>query len=519
MMLRDWKTWLALVGLVLVPALPARAQILRLTDDNPAGKIQPAPAANDRGPKEIRFDPAAEVSPAFRYQFWVPRIRREPGNAVAHLLRAYVMYQNANQDKQLSKQFSELDEQLDESPVEKYPTEKMRTILDRYRSVLDELALAERAERIDYDFRINELRGTAIFATLLPEIQQSRDLARLLRMDAQLAIAEGRYDDAIQTLRTGFRLGEIVSAMGNSFLVSKLVAVAIDMIMLEEVESLIQQPGSPNLYWALASLPAEIGEMRNALEGERFAFEGTLYHVMELPDEPISRAAWQDRIVGTIVDFMQLDNNSSFGDAGTDRVIAQLTSGALLLVQGPFAKEALRSQGYSEDALKAMSYSEAAIRVTREHLATIESEFYKWSLVPRTDTDIAEKADVYLKGLASRKAIDPASVVAALLLPAINAAQKAGDRVLTNRNQLITLEAIRAHAAAHNGKLPESLDKLDPLPAWKQAGSGNPFEYQRISDSEAILRRPPHWPGGHDRNAEVRLIVAPSKAKASKSAN
>lgn len=511
-MLRSGIILLNLTGLILCLAPPAHAQVLRLTDENTAGKVQPT-SAEKKLPKEFRFEPAAELSPAFRYQFWVPPIRREPGNAVSHLLRAYVMMQDVPNLEQIQREWGERESHFDEDlPLKGFPLEEARAYLANFRNVLDELAHAERSERIDYDFRISELKGTQVFATLLPELQHARNLGRLLALDARLAIAERRYEDAIRSLRTGFRLGEIVSSMGKSFLVGKLVALAIDGLMLAEVETLMQQPGAPNLYWALASLPEEIGEMRDALEGERLGLENTLYRVMRLPSEPMSAAAWQDRILTTVADFFQLQGGGALAD-DADHSQARLISGIILLAHGDLAKESLVGKGFSQESLEAMSYAEAVVRATRDAVLVMQSQFYKWSLVPRSEADINKLAEDYLKDQISRKQMDPATVIGGLLLPAIQAAQAAGDRALTKRNQLITLEAIRAYTAAHDGRLPDSLEKLEPLPTWKQAGTGKPFEYERISDSEAMLRRAPYWPGGHDRDAEIHLIVRPSEKR------
>lgn len=510
-MLRCWITVLSLCWLMAGTNAPCSAQILRLTDENPRGVAKPGTQPEETVRKEFRFTAAAEPSPPLRYQFWVVPVRREPGNAVAHLLRANVMLSNVSNLQQLQRDWQKTYEAVEELPLSKFPTKEARTYLENFRSVLDALRLAERVERIDYDFRVQELRGLAFFGTLLPEIQRARDFARLLHVEAKLAIAEGRYDDAIESLRTGFRLAEIVSKLGSSFIVAKLVAIAIDSMMLDAAQTMMQQPGAPNLYWALASLPDDMGDMRYALEGEKLAFENSLHRVTQLPSEPISHEAWQNRIVATVNDARQLQDSSSPDIDGTH---ARMIAGILVLTHGDLSKESLRGQGLSKDALETMTYSEAAIRATRERLLKLQSEYYKWSLVPRSEANINELAEQYLKDQMTHDRLHPATLLASLLLPAVQAAQAAGDRVLTKRNQLITLEAIRAYAAANDNRLPASLEKLQPLPAWKQAGTAKPFEYERISDTEAVLRRAPYWPGRHDQDAEIGLTIGPGTEKA-----
>ena len=95
-----------------------------------------------------------------------------------------------------------------------------------------------------------------------------RTLARVLSLRARLAIREQRWDDLVDDCRVGFRLAE-VAGHSTDFLVGRLVGFAIANTMMEVIEQAIQQPGCPNLYWALASLPsARLFETRNSLEFE-----------------------------------------------------------------------------------------------------------------------------------------------------------------------------------------------------------------------------------------------------------
>jgi len=51
------------------------------------------------------------------------------------------------------------------------------------------------------------------------------------------------------------------------------------------------------------------------------------------------------------------------------------------------------------------------------------------------------------------------------------------------------LEAIRIHAAAHDGKLPDSLDQITEVPLPEDPATGKPFLYRRAGDA-VILRLP-----------------------------
>ena len=66
-------------------------------------------------------------------------------------------------------------------------------------------------------------------------------------------IAQGRFDDAIRTAKTFFamlrHLGEHPTLVGD------LVGMAIARVAIDHLEKMLDQPGCPNLYWALTNLP------------------------------------------------------------------------------------------------------------------------------------------------------------------------------------------------------------------------------------------------------------------------
>ena len=69
--------------------------------------------------------------------------------------------------------------------------------------------------------------------------------------------------------------------------IQALVGVAIGRTMAARLEDLIQAPGGPSLYWALADRPRPFIDMRRAMEGERYLLEKELPELNEL-----DRGAW-----------------------------------------------------------------------------------------------------------------------------------------------------------------------------------------------------------------------------------
>ena len=81
-------------------------------------------------------------------------------------------------------------------------------------------------------------------------------MVRALQVRFRAEIAQARFDDAIRTAKTMFaiarHLGEHPTAIGN------LVGMAAAFVTIYHFDELLQQPGCPNLYWALTNLPSPL---------------------------------------------------------------------------------------------------------------------------------------------------------------------------------------------------------------------------------------------------------------------
>jgi hypothetical protein len=80
--------------------------------------------------------------------------------------------------------------------------------------------------------------------------------------------------------------------------------------------------------------------------------------------------------------------------------------------------------------------------------------------------------------------------IVSLLLPAMQAARNAQVRLEREVASLRVIEALRMHAAQHDGQLPNSLDEITAVPVPHNPATGKPFEY-RLEGKTAILNLPP----------------------------
>ena len=386
-------------------------------------------------------------------------------------------------------------------PLKELPKEAVREYLRKNQAVLSELHRAASMKDSEYAIGLDSMPGADSLGILLNEIQNARDLARLLVLDVRLARSEHKYDDAIRSLRAGFRLAESVG-QATDLVMGRLVGIAIAGLMLHEVQELIAQEESPNMYWALASLPSTIWELRQVFEFET-NLAGRFFPQLEAVtrSSSLSDAAWQERLIDSASEFLKLAGRVEDEEQGI--IDARLMAGALVLVFDGTARVYLERVGYAPEEVRAMSPSEAVLRSTREQLRRIQDAYLKWTLLPHRlagEYGIQEELSLQPEG----NLTDPAAIMVSLLLPAIRAAQDAALRTEQSVAFLATVEALRMYAA-EQGRFPDSLDHLQPVPAFPDPATGTHFQYERISDAEARLERSEVRPGQPETKFRLEL--------------
>src|SRR5579884_4377178 len=209
-----------------------------------------AAAAQERQPGEpipLTVSPAAAATPALKYRLLPGGQDLVPGNAAVQYYRSLAV-------------FSENRTLLDElnaghwdtwlkMPLTELPLDQVAGKLGMFAPLL--AGLEEAARRRDCDWQLAD-RPDGIFL-LLPELQKCRMVARIIAVRARYRLARGHGADAVAALATGYALGRNL-ARGPTML-HVLVGVAVVQVMDSVLEELIQQPGAPNLYWALTVLP------------------------------------------------------------------------------------------------------------------------------------------------------------------------------------------------------------------------------------------------------------------------
>jgi hypothetical protein len=451
------------------------------------GLLAAAPAARAQAPGPVRLTlhPATTSSPVLRYRLLPDLVEQKPGNAAELYKKAVPLLNKVAGDDDI--QF----EEWLKLPLDQLPCADVRRLLGEHKEGLDLVEQGARRETCDWGLT-ERLRKDGIGA-LLPEIQPMRTAARLLAVRARVEMAEGKFDQAARTLRSGLALARHV---GNSeTLICCLVGNALAGVMAEQIDRFVQQPGAPNLYWPLTDLPRPLLDMRRGLEGDRVSiystFPGLAASATDLNAGPISEE--QGRKYGRL--FLGLQERNFPGD----RVVL-----ALRLRQGYEAdKWALVEQGRPRELVEKMPHVQVAVlRAFIEYDRALD-EILKWQAFPYPESlprfrALAARRKAQGKG----PAVPVATELAYLLVPAIDKVVLARARVDRKFAALRCVEAVRLYAAAHGGKLPPTLGAIKEVPVPDDPMTGKPFEY-KLAGERATLHGPP--PPGDPRGAAFAL--------------
>jgi hypothetical protein len=439
-----------------------------------------ARSAPPPGVKVIRVElrPAAVSSPALRYALLPPLRDQKPGNAVPHYRTAIMTVKDAIKGLDGTRWYERLDRWA-QTPLAQLPRGEVRGFLRYVDPGLELVTTAARHEIVDWELT-EKLRKMGI-GTLLPDVQEMRQFGTYLALRSRVAMAEGRLDDAHGDLQTLFAVGH--DTAHAPILICDLVGLAIGAIAAERIDEFIQQPGAPNLYWALTDLPRPFVDLKAALQGERIAAYATF------PNFPLSKAdAAKVMTPEQVQQAIRLAEGLQVGNLDLPRPVFQVNFGLDLQRKHERAKQALADAGWPRDALEKMPQ----VQVGMLH-GFLDYERYLDDVLKCMDLPYAEAAPLLMENEKKSKAYrgistpdQPAIALSGLMGPAMVRVLYARTRWERKIAALRCLEALRLYAAAHDGKLPARLDDIKEVPVPVDPFTGKPFDYQRDGDTATL---------------------------------
>jgi hypothetical protein len=465
----------------LVVALPTAAQ----------APSQPAPI-------KLSIRPAAAPVPALKYQLLPQLLDQTPGNAALLYYRTFSPEWHSYRKD--SKFYDKLDE-WKQAPLHELPRKEAdRLLADKS---LKEADLAARREQCDWELT-DRVRQEG-FSLLLPDMHGFRQLATMLAVRARLEIAHGNYDQAIYTLQTGFALARQLNEAPLLF--TSLVGMAITQVMAEQVETLIQAPNAPNLYWALTELPQPLIDLRKGIEGERLALSAWLPDLKDLEKRPLASHQVQeqmDRLLGFLRGASDL--HSLQGSNWESKLVLTAMTAKFY----PEAKKALLAAGLNAELIEAMPTFQVVLIHSMRQFYRTRDELFRWCSFPYWQgREAMHQVDSRFGQM--RERMEEGFPLGSAFLPAVQKVYFA--RALMERRiaAVRCIEAIRLYAASHEGKLPEKLSDMTEVPIPVDPVTGKQFEYQSARDKATLYGPPPDGEEPTERNSlryELTLIGA-----------
>jgi hypothetical protein len=290
-----------------------------------------------------------------------------------------------------------------------------------------------------------------------------RTLANALVVRGRGQIVDKDFDGAVGSLKTIFALAHHMGQ--HPTLITGLVGVAIAQMGCNLLEELVQQPGAPNLYWALTGIPAELVDMRKAASADRMIAEWGLAKLLD------KTHAWTpDELPGAIQTLKEFAGVLELG--AEDRGAAEkwiLTRAGDTEWLAATRKELIEA-GYPAEAVAKYPPQQIILHHLMRKAKFEGDEMLKWVPVPywQAATGFAE---------IERVPADIDQRLARRLMASIPKVKAAHARLEQRLAMLRIAEAVRLEAAKNGGKLPASLNELS-LPVPIDPVSGKAFEYQ-----------------------------------------
>lgn len=463
-----------------------------------------APPDDPNAPEAIALTVAAatEPRPALKYRLLPAPNERTPGNAAPYYYRA-ILHMN-NIPKEHWKLYEEKSNVWLSSDLNSYPKEEVTKWLPSG-AWLSQLETAAYREHCDWDYRIQDLRGMETIGFLLQEIQDCRQLARLIQLKAHHEIMDGRPEDAFRTLRLGYQLARDVAQ--QPLLINALVGIAIAQMMNNELLVLTEH-SEANYYWALASLPRPLIDLRPALQFEMnmpnqlFPFLKDAETAERTPEE------WRRLMVEFIQAIPQMASGQSDVPTGWQ---GELFAVAVVAKLYPIAKDELIAGGMNSAEVEAMPVGQVVAIQTARSVEYAYHEVFKTSLLPYDEA--TRRMPKVMERLRTEGYLPPETLsgraglpIAAILLPAVSNVLHAEVRMGRNRAALEAIEAIRMHAGA-TGSLPKSLADVSIVPVPANPATGEPFAYALDSATGTATLEIPTMTGQQPRHDAKRYSI------------
>jgi hypothetical protein len=333
----------------------------------------------------------------------------------------------------------------------------------KYTTMMGFADQAARYSRTEWNEYFN-LRNDAVYF-LLPEVQKLRVIGNVLHLRLRGESRAGEFDKAVVTVRSMFGLARMLE--GHPTLIGNLVGIAVAATAVNGLEEMVAQPGCPNLYWSFADLPTPFLSIREGLGGERVFVSAQFGR--SIPSDRAMTDADVNVAVRLITEVIALGADKPNPQDKLGLKYAALTANDKLL---DGVREKLTTAGTSAEVVKAMPKMQLAMLADVQRYDVTRDELFKWMNRPHPEALAGLKASEEL--ILQEK--QGGWVIAPFFLPHTQKVKVSQAKLDQRLAYLMTIEAVRLHAAENGGKLPEKLADIKVTVPNDPVG-GKPFSY------------------------------------------
>jgi len=432
--------------------------------------------------RSLTLTPRQAPVQALKYQLLPLSSELKEGNAVPIYLRLV-----HEQSDVARRRRTDIPTKWNELPLESLPVRDTLAFLHEHRRFLRQMELGARRKTADWNYTLDE--GSPI-DILLPDVQNMRSYVPLLVLKVRVDLAAGNYEAAAHGLATGFAFSRHVSQ--GPFLINGLVGIAIAGQFQDTLLDFVQRPDAPNLYWSLAVLPRPLIPLRHGLELEERFLEMQFSDLADL-DRERTPEQWDGVLNRVRVEYQRI-SAASWMQAKKQAPLPRTSPGdsAATSPDLPAARKYLAERMHLEAAeVKAMPPAQVLVLYLVGSFKEFRDDQFKAAYLPYPEAQpVLAEADKRLDAAPDTEA----KRFAKTLMPAIVKILAAPNRVQRKIAALRVIEALRMHAAAHDGRLPDKLSEVTVVPLPDDPGTGRPFEYHRDGRTATLTGRIPGQP-------------------------
>lgn len=466
--------------------VPALILSLSLTGHSARGQEQkPGPKPADAPVHEKwQFDRSLTLSPqpeprqALAYRLFPRASERIEGNAVPIYLRL-----NFEQNDAARRDWTETPKKWNVLPIDQIPLVQAKEFIERYKNFYRQFELGARRKKADWNYTLEQ--GN-IIEMLLPDAQSMRGYMPMMVLKLRVELAEGNFAAAAHWAETGFAFSQHVG--GGPFLVNSLVGISGGNQFADCLLDFVAQPGAPNLYWSLTALPRPLIDIRDALELEQRVLEMQFSDLADINrqlspeqwDAALKRVRRETQLLGATEPpenrFKPVSGAGSDDPASKSPDLARAR------------KHLMEIRRLSAAAVAAMPPAQVLLLYIVDTYHEYRDDTFKAGYLPYPQSRL-----VFAEAQARRSAAPKteAMLLPDMMLPAIGKVQLSQVRLERKIAALRVIEALRLHAAAHDGHLPDALSEITLVPVPDDPGTGKPFAYQRDGDIGTLIGRIP----------------------------